>query len=126
MKPELLFVDDSETMRQFLGSYFAKNYQVHTAANAKEAWAWLEAGHSPVMAVLDLKMPEVTGLELLSQLRASERFSELPVIILSSEENSQERLKCLQIGAVDYMVKPFNPKELEHRIQFYIKLCRAM
>jgi DNA-binding response OmpR family regulator len=124
-KPGLLFVDDSDMMRQFLLHYFSKEYQVHAAADADEAWKCLESGLLPVLIVLDLRMPGSSGLELLAKLKCSAQFAPVPVIFLSSVDESHERLACLQAGAADYVVKPFNPKELEHRIKFQLSISKA-
>lgn len=112
-------------MRQFLSNYFSKHYDVKTASSAAEAWAWLDEGQFPALIVLDLRMPDASGLDVLTQLKCSAMFSDIPVIMLSSVDNSAERLKCLQTGAVDYIIKPFNPKELEHRINLHIRLCKV-
>ncbi|MEN0002965.1 MAG: response regulator transcription factor [Bacteroidota bacterium] len=120
-KPALLFIDDSEMMCQFLVQYFGNRYQVHAFQDGNEAWKWLNEGNFPNLIVLDLKMPTISGAELLNLFKTSTYFHEIPVIILSSIDKSEERVKCLEEGAVDYINKPFNPKELEIRIRFHLQ-----
>lgn len=126
VKPLLLFVDDSEMMRQFLGQYFASHYRVQTFENAEQAWSWLDAGHFPDLIVLDLKMPGTTGYDFLVQLKSAGAFRDIPTMILSSIDESKERVNCLQAGAADYVIKPFNPEELAHRIHFHIRQQRVV
>ncbi|RME96570.1 MAG: response regulator [Bacteroidetes bacterium] len=125
MKQQLLVVDDSEMMRSFLAHYFGKHYLVHTVGHASQAWQWLDDGHFPSVILLDLRLPQISGYELLCQLKSSVLFNEIPVIMLSSVNKSQERVRCLQAGAADYVLKPFNPKELELRLQYHARLQNA-
>lgn len=122
MKPSLLFIDDSEMMCQFLVQYFGSRYRVKAFPRAKLAWQWLNEGHLPDLIILDLILPETKGFDLLIQLKASAFFSDIPVIILSSIDTSDQRVKCLQAGAVDYLIKPFNPEELECRVRFQLQM----
>lgn len=125
VKPKLLFIDDSEVMCQFLEQYFSSHYRTQVFLNVTDAWRWLDAGNFPDLIILDLKMPEVSGFDMLSQLKYAALFHDIPVIILSSIDNSEERVRCLQAGAADYLTKPFNPQELEHKIHFHIRLSNA-
>ena len=62
-------------------------------------------------------MPNLDGIELIKRLKESGYFKDIPVIVLSSKEGSEDRIQCLRLGADDYMVKPFNPEELLVRIE---------
>lgn len=125
MKQRLLVVDDNEMMRAFLVHYFGNHYEVHTAYNGQDAWEWLDKGHFPDAIILDLRMPDISGLDFLQQLKCSVLFNDIPVIMLSSVEKTQSRIACLEAGAADYVVKPFNPKELAVRIQYHLRVNRA-
>jgi len=61
------------------------------------------------------------GLDLTKQLKASDLFKNIPIVILSGEESSEMIIKCLEAGADDYLVKPFNPKELEARLKVVLR-----
>jgi DNA-binding response OmpR family regulator len=62
-------------------------------------------------------MPKMGGLEFIKKVKESGYFSEIPIIVLSCRDSSLDRIECLKAGAVDYMVKPFNPEELLIRIE---------
>ena len=62
-------------------------------------------------------MPVMDGFELITQLKQSGFFTDIPIIVLSCRDNSSDRIKCLKLGADDYMVKPFNPEELLIRVE---------
>ena len=125
MKPTLLFVDDCEVMCRFLVQYFNSHYGTLAFQSVGDAWRWLDEGNFPDLIILDLRMPDVSGFEMLAQLKYSALFLDIPVIILSSIDSSAERVRCLQAGAADYLIKPFNPKELEHKSQYHIRLSNA-
>lgn len=122
VKPKLLIVDDSEIMCQFLAQYFGAHYRIQAFYRVADAWQWLDNGHFPNLIILDINMPEINGLEMLAQLKSSALFYDIPVIMLSSIDKSEERVRCLQSGAVDYVTKPFNPEELDCRVQFHLRM----
>lgn len=81
----------------------------------------LQTGTMPDIIITDYNTPQLNGLDFLKQLKSSGFFSSIPVIMLSGEEGSDIRVKCLSAGADDYIVKPFNPQELEIRINIVLK-----
>lgn len=117
MKPTIVFVDDNEMMRTFLNMYYSAAYQPMVFDDAQAAYDWMSAGNSVQMIIADLKMPKLSGLELLKKVKINARIQHIPFVILSGEEESKDRIACLEAGAADYIVKPFHPRELELRIQ---------
>lgn len=117
MKPILAIIDDNVMMRTFLQEYFRKDFAVRVFSDAREARKWLDQGNFPDLITVDIKMPGLSGEEFLTQLKSSALFSEIPVLVLSGMKNSPQRVRCLELGAADYIVKPFNPRELELRIR---------
>ena len=110
----ILVVDDEVRIVNFLGSKLkASGYEVLTAANGLEGLEQVQA-QEPDLVVLDLLMPKMDGLEMLKQLRS---FSAVPVIILTAMGDDTDRIKGLELGADDYLPKPFNPDELVARIE---------
>ena len=110
----ILIVDDEERIVNFLRSKLkASGYEVLTASNGLEGLEQAQA-QEPDFIVLDLLMPKMDGLEMLKELRT---FSMVPVIILTAKGADADRIKGLQIGADDYLPKPFNPDELVARIE---------
>jgi two-component system KDP operon response regulator KdpE len=110
----ILVVDDEERILNFLSTKLkASGYEVLTAPNGVKGLEQVQA-QEPDMVVLDLLMPKMDGLEMLKQLRT---FSPVPVIILTAKGADTDRIKGLQLGADDYLPKPFNPDELVARIE---------
>ena len=110
----ILAVDDDERIVNFLRFKLkASGYEVFTANNGVEGLEQAQA-QEPDLIVLDLLMPKMNGLEMLKELRS---FSAVPVIILTAKGADADRIKGLQLGADDYLPKPFNPDELVARIE---------
>jgi DNA-binding response OmpR family regulator len=113
-KFRVLLVDDEPRILKFLVLKLkASGYEVFTANNGMEALDQLKA-QEPDMLVLDVMMPCMDGFKTLEEIRA---ISSIPVIILSAKEANTDKVKGLQLGADDYLAKPFNPDELEARIK---------
>lgn len=110
----ILVVDDEERVLNFLRSKLkASGYEVLTASNGLEALEQAQA-QEPDLIVLDLLMPKMDGFETLKELRS---FSAVPVIILSARGADVDKIKGLDLGADDYLPKPFNPDELVARVE---------
>lgn len=120
MSKQLLIIDDQFSTRKMLSHYFKHFYTVTEMDSAEKALDWIRAGNEPNAILADILMPEMSGIEFLHELN-SEREEIPPVLMLTSVENSSEKLKCFQAGAKDYVLKPFNPEELRLRIQNAIK-----
>ncbi len=116
MKKTLLALDDEISILKILDFYFGKTYNVVAKQNGKEALEWMQQGVIPDVIVADINMPELNGIEFIKQIRSSGFFKDIPLIMLSGNEGSSEKIKCLKSGADDYLIKPFNPEELEARI----------
>jgi two-component system chemotaxis response regulator CheY len=116
MKKTLLALDDELSILKILDFYFNKTYNVGAKQNGKEALEWMQQGVIPDVIIADVNMPEINGLEFIRQIRSSGFFKDVPLIMLSGNEGSSDKIKCLKAGADDYLIKPFNPEELEARI----------
>ncbi len=119
---QILIIDDEPIMRKLLEQILKQKYEVVSLENGKEALEWMYSGNIPDAVVADLNMPEIDGFEYIAKVRESAFFSDLPLIVLSGEESSSERIRCLKLGANDYLIKPFNPEELGLRIDNLIRL----
>ncbi len=119
---QVLVIDDEPIMRTLLMQILKDKHEVILKENGREALEWMYSGHIPDLVVADLNMPEINGFEYIEKVRESGFFSDVPLIVLSGEESSSERIKCLKLGANDYLIKPFNPEELGLRIDNLIKL----
>ena len=78
---------------------------------------WLNEGNIPDLIISDIRMPLMTGDEFLRYMKNNELFKSIPIVMLSSEESTTERIRLLEEGAEDYILKPFNPLELKVRIK---------
>ena len=116
MEKKLLAVDDEPTILLILQHIFGVDYTVVQKTNGKESLEWMNEGNIPDIIIADLNMPEMDGYEFIKHVRASGFFRNIPLIMLSGNENTQDKIKALQQGADDYLVKPFNPDELKARI----------
>ncbi len=115
----ILIVDDEAGLLKMTRSIFeeAGFTQIITASSAKEALQ-LIAKKMPDMLILDIMMPEMDGLELLQEIRA---ISKVPVLLLTAKGEAEDRYTGFELGADDYLVKPFLPKELLLRVQAILK-----
>lgn len=113
---EILVIDDDPTLAELIGTYLSsRNFNVHVCNNGLEGLSLLrEKNPSFDMIILDVMMPEMDGFEVLRDLRT---FSSIPVIMLTARGDEMDRIVGLEMGADDYMPKPFNPRELEARIK---------
>ncbi len=90
-------------------------FRVSLAHDGREALDLLEREGDVDLVLLDLMMPNVSGLDVLAQLRANERFRDLPCIILTAAGQEQQYREAMALGATDFMTKPFSPKKLYAR-----------
>jgi len=115
-RPRVLVVDDNETNRDLLVIRLEKqDYRVETAEHGAIALAMLAA--SPFdLVLLDVMMPEVNGYEVLERIKANPALSHLPVIMISALSEIDSVVRCIELGAEDYLAKPFNPVLLKARV----------
>jgi len=116
--PHLLVVDDDRRIRDLLSRFLlGEGYRVTTAETAIEARAKLD-GLSFDLLILDVMMPGETGFDLARSIRTG---SHVPIVMLTARDESENRIKGLEIGADDYVAKPFEPRELSLRIANILK-----
>ena len=116
--PALLIVDDDREIRELVAQFLTKHgYQVETVADGEKMWRVLST-HSVDLIVLDLMLPGVDGLALCQKLRMT---STVPIIMLTAIGEDADRIVGLELGADDYVTKPFNPRELLARIKAVLR-----
>jgi len=113
-KPLILIVEDEDTISGFISTMLASNdYRFVKAGTGHEA-ASMAASHMPDLILLDLGLPDIDGIEVLKRLRA---WSDVPVIVVSARGHEREKVEALDLGADDYITKPFGTHELLARIR---------
>jgi len=117
----VLLVEDNDDFRFYLKDNLKNNYHVIEAVNGKEGWQKALALHPDIM-VSDISMPEMNGKELCRKIKNDSRTSHIPIILLTALIGEEEELKGLEIGANDYMTKPFNFEILISKIRNLLSL----
>ncbi|MGM0847285.1 MAG: response regulator transcription factor [Bacillota bacterium] len=118
----ILVVDDEKDMILLLTSYLkAHEYSVFPAGNGREALEVLKKENIDLV-LLDIMMPVMDGLEAAQEIRT---FSDVPIIMLTAKGNEDDRVTGLKLGADDYVVKPFSPKELVARIEAALRRSKG-
>ena len=122
MKKIILVVDDSPTVVKFVSfSLKNKGFKVVTACDGMDAVEKISNMSEKVdLVITDLNMPNLDGYGLIDTLRHNEQFENTPIIILTSEEEDQDKERGLQVGASSYLVKPFKPALLLNEVEKYL------
>lgn len=116
-RPRILVVEDDETVADVVGRYLEReSFEVEHAADGVSAIEAVEA-RVPDLVVLDLMLPQLGGLDVCRRLRSRR----LPIVILSARGEESDRIMGLELGADDYVVKPFSPRELVARIRSVLR-----
>ncbi|MBM3183435.1 MAG: response regulator transcription factor, partial [Chloroflexi bacterium] len=118
---KILLVDDEPKVCDLLKAYLVKDgYEVIMAADGKSALEQAER-NKPDLIVLDLNLPELDGLEVCRNIR---RNSDVPIIMLTARDDEVDKIVGLEIGADDYVTKPFSPRELAARVNAVLRRPR--
>lgn len=117
----VLHIDDDSFIRRIIHQVLSDEYELTSSVNGVEAMTWLEKGNIPDIIVTDLGMPLLSGQEVISLVRSSSLYRNVPIIVLSSLDDTALKVKCLDQGADDFLAKPFNPLELKSRIKALLR-----
>ena len=122
MTNTILIVEDDEKIAAILAKYADDSgYQHHIINDGKHVVSWIKTEH-PDVVLLDIMLPNVSGTELCKQIRT---FSDVPVLMITAKVEEVDRLLGLEIGADDYICKPFSPKEVMARIKTVLRRIPA-
>lgn len=114
---KIFIVEDDLDLSEMLSAYFrVQGYEVSTAARGHDAVEAISK-NIPDVAVLDIRLPDIDGYEVCRQLRRTRRTQNLPVIFLTEKRDRDDKLAGLELGAVDYITKPFDIQELRLRVR---------
>ena len=115
--PRALVIEDSEHTAYLLAFMLERaGYEITTIRNGRDAQAQINDGAVCDVVLLDLMLPHVDGYELLTQMREDPRWRHVPVLILSAKSLEGDVVRAFDLGANDYVVKPFRPQELLARV----------
>jgi signal transduction histidine kinase/DNA-binding response OmpR family regulator len=120
-KPKILIVEDHQELRTYLKKAF-QNYAVFEASNGQQALSMLQKGLVPSLILTDYVMPEMGGYDLAVQLKADPKWNMIPIIFLTARTLNSDKLKVLNLGVNDYIIKPFDLEELKLRIDNSLKI----
>jgi two-component system, OmpR family, alkaline phosphatase synthesis response regulator PhoP len=116
--PSILVVEDESSIASFVSLYLKNaGYFVRTAATGSEALAQV-ASQMPGLIVLDLMLPDIDGIEVCKRIRQS---SDVPILMLTARDEDVDKIIGLEVGADDYLTKPFNPRELVARVKSILR-----
>ena len=114
IREKILVIEDEKSIARFISTILTANgYEAMRAASGAEAMSMISS-HCPDLVILDLGLPDMDGLDILRQLRS---WSTLPVVVVSARSHEQDKVSALDLGADDYLTKPFSVDELLARVR---------
>ncbi len=117
----VLHIDDDIFIRRIIQHALSAEFDLTSCTNGVEAMLWLEAGNQPDIILTDLTMPVLNGQEVIAQVRSSSQYRHTPIIVLSSLDDSTLKVRCIEQGADDFVIKPFNPLEIVAKIKALLR-----
>ncbi|MBM3314213.1 response regulator transcription factor [candidate division WOR-3 bacterium] len=121
MPPLIAVVDDENDILELVTLHLARaGYQVKSFADAT-SFLRFAAGRVPDLVVLDLMLPDMDGMDVCRELRSSDRLARVPVVMLTARTDEVDRILGLEVGADDYIPKPFSPRELVARVRAVLR-----
>lgn len=115
-KPKILIVEDDSDISKMLKMFFERDYKIDLAVRGREALEKARRG-MPNLIILDIMLPDINGYEVFRELRTHPRTSYIPMIFLTQKDDISDKLQGLELGADDYITKPFDFAELKLRVK---------
>lgn len=109
---KILVIEDDEPLCWLLNFILTKKHEVTLIKNGLDAMTWLADNSAPDLIITDLEIPGLNGLEVLTSLKSSGLYKDIPVIVLSGNVDAKVKTRCLQQGAACFVLKPFDPQSL--------------
>ncbi len=119
----ILAVDDSPTINRVVrGIFEPEGIEVVTAATGEAALDLLEADPTIELVLLDVLLEGMSGIEVCRRIKSNPRFKELPVLMITGRNSPEQRVEGFEVGAEDYLTKPFYPPELRARVRVHLRI----
>lgn len=119
----ILIVEDDEDMVTLLQFFLEREgYQVILAKDGRQAREFIETLSPPKLALLDVMLPYHSGFDLVMQIKKKDSWKDVPILMLTAGTAERDIVRALDAGANDYIIKPFNPKELMARLRRFLKV----
>lgn len=120
-KPRVLMVEDEEDTASLLRFLLERaSYQVIHAKDGRQAQELADTMAPPDIVLLDVMLPFLSGLQVLTYIRSREAWTKVPIVMLTADGSEHDIKRALEHGANDYMLKPFNPRELTSRLKRFL------
>jgi DNA-binding response OmpR family regulator len=124
---QILIVDDDEEFSiKILTEFLQDDYKIMTAKSGEQALKVISGPNPPDLILLDIMMPDMDGYEVCQKIKANEKNKHIPIIFVTAVSEAMDAAKAFDLGAVDYVTKPFNPVTVKARVNTHIKLSSAM
>jgi diguanylate cyclase (GGDEF)-like protein len=123
LKPTILIADDNSTNIELLDAVLGADYEILFATSGAQTLE-LAVAETPDLILLDVMMPEMDGFECCLQLKADQRTAEIPVIFVTALNREKEETRGLEVGAIDFISKPFSPAVIQARVRNHMELKR--
>jgi len=121
IKPKILIIEDDLDVAEMLNAYFrVQGYEVFTVNWGEDGVRSAQTVH-PDLVILDIRLPDIDGYEVARRLRGDRRTADIPIIFLTEKRDRSDRLQGLELGADDYITKPFDVQELRLRVRNALK-----
>ncbi|PWB54847.1 MAG: hypothetical protein C3F06_03485 [Candidatus Methanoperedenaceae archaeon] len=120
MKPQILIVDDDPVNIELLEGYLSKDYDILKAFDGNEALSIVEE-NPPDIILLDLIMPGINGYQVCKKLKDDPKTNHIPIVIVTSLHETEDRNKAIEAGADDFITKPFDIMELSVRVKSHLR-----
>lgn len=116
-KPDILIVEDTIIYSKIAADIFSKEYNVHVAEDGLKAIEILESGVHISVILLDLVMPHMSGFEFMEYIKEKPKYASIPIILTTSEGEDRNVLRALELGAIDFISKPYNPEIVRRKVE---------
>jgi PleD family two-component response regulator len=122
IKQRILVVDDIGQNISVANEILKPYYTIMVALNGQKALSIANSDTPPDLILLDIMMPEMDGFEVCKRLKSDPKTHDIPIIFLSSLDDTKDKVKGLELGAVDYILKPFQPEEVIARVKTHLTI----